>query len=371
MQKYIQGLKRFTLGFIIGPSMIMLIGCNQDEYQQPIKMNVMEVVFASGHITTEGHYNIVSAVDGYIESLSVKEGMSVNDGFVLAVISQDAPQAQLDDAKASYATAKEDANPDSPKIQELDKKIQIAQKELAQNQRLLESYERLQKTNAVSKVDYENQLLKTERSKKDLAVLQESKEDLLRSLNLSLTNADNLVKIRKDDIDKYKLRATGESKILKIHRKEGEYVRRGETFAEMGKGKPIVKLYVEESDINVIQIGQQVEFSINTYENKLFTGEIIHVYPAFDDVQQSFVVEAKFKELPERIFSGTQVQANIITSKKENALVIPTKSLVTDNQVMIREKGLVEIRLGIKNSEWVEVLEGISKDDYILVDTKG
>ncbi len=370
MQKYIQDLKRPLHSLLTGAIIFVFMACEESEYQLPLQKDVMEVVFASGHISTEGQYNVVSAVDGYIRESSIKEGMSVPDGYVLAEIDQDAPSAQLDDAWASYTTAKEDSNPNSPKIQELEKKIAVAKKELIQNERLLESYTRLVKTNAVSRIDYENQLLLTERSKKDLAVLHESKTDLLRSLDLSLTNANNLVKIRKDEINKYQLRAKGESQILKTFRKEGEYIRRGETLAEMGRGNPIVKLFIEESDINSIRKGQEVELSVNTYERKLFSGKIIHIYPAFDEVQQSFIADAQFIEQPDQLFSGTQVQANIVTYQKENALVIPTNSLVSDNQVMTKEKGLVKLQLGIKNPEWVEVLEGITKEDQIKVDSK-
>lgn len=369
MRKYIQGLKRPPLyGLLVGTTLFVLVACERSEYQLPQQKDVIEVVFASGHISTEGQYNIVSAVDGYIQESSIKEGMLIPDGYVLAEIDQDAPSAQLDDAKASYTTAKEDSNPNSPKIQELEKKIVVAKKELVQNERLLESYSRLVKTNAVSRIDYENQLLLTERSKKDLAVLQDSKIDLLRSLDLNLTNANNLVKIRKDEINKYQLRAKGESLILKTYHKEGEYIRRGETLAEMGRGNPIVKLFIEESDINSIRKGQEVELSVNTYAGKLFSGTIIHIYPAFDEVQQSFIADAQFIDQPEQLFSGTQVQANIITSKKENTLVIPTKSLVSEDQVITKDKGLTKLTLGIKNPEWVEVLEGITISDYIQVD---
>ncbi len=350
---------------------MLFLGCKQEEYLQPQKKNIIDVVFASGHIATEDQYNIISAVDGYIQASSIKEGMMVPDDFILARIEQDVSAAQLSDAQAGYKTARQDIDPNSPKILELDTKIEVAEKELAQNKRLLESYERLVSTNAVSKVDYENQLLLTQRSEKDLAVLHQSKADLLRSLELNLTNADNLLKIRKDDIAKYQLRSKGESQVLKTYHEEGEFIRRGETFAEMGRGKPIVKLFVEEADINSIRTGQLVEVSINTYRGKLFKAEVIHIYPAFDEAQQSFIVDAQFLEQPDQLFAGTQLQANIIIAQKEEALVIPTACLVSEDEVILRDKGLQKVRIGIRNTEWVEVLEGISVSDYLKVNIQG
>ena len=74
-------------------------------------------------LPTEGQYNVISAVDGYIKELPVKEGMAVPDAYVLAEIEQESSQAQLNDAQAGYAKAINDADPNSPKIQELEKRL--------------------------------------------------------------------------------------------------------------------------------------------------------------------------------------------------------------------------------------------------------
>ena len=347
---------------------LVFLSCSNEKYVRPQKQNIKEVVFASGHIETEDQYLIIAAADGYIEKVLAEVGMVVSDGTLLGEIEKDAPRAQLNDALASYQDAKADMDPDSPKIQEMVVQIAVAQKELAQNEELLNSYDKLVQTKAVSKVDYENQLLKTENSRKDLTILKDSKENLMRSLNLSVQNANNLVQVRRDDISKYSLKATGRSQVLKTYHKEGEYIRRGETFVEMGKGTPIVKLFVEEGDINSIALGQKVALSVNTYEDRLFEGEITQIQPAFDEEEQSFIVEARFIETPERLFSGTQVQANIMVAQKENALVIPAKSLISGNKVMTKAKGLVDIELGVQHYEWLEVLSGLSEDDLIAVE---
>lgn len=354
-----------------GACILGIWSCDDKVYEAPKSQSVKEVIFASGHIETQEQYVVVAAVDGYIATSYIEEGMLLNNGTLLAEIAQETQQAQLNDAEATYRDARESLQPDAPKIKELDLKIAIAEKELAHNKKVLGSYERLVQTNAVSRVDYDNQKLKTERSEKDLQVFVDSKEDLLSTLDLNLVNASNLVKIRNDDVQKYQLRASGRSQVLKCYRKEGEYIRRGETLAEMGRGTAVVKLFVEEGDINSIAIGQTVELSINTYDGVLFKGEISKIYPAFDETEQSFIVEAQFRDRPEKIFPGTQVQANILTLQKERALIIPAKSVVSGDSVATKNKGWVKVELGIKNTEWVEVLQGITQDDLILTEPKG
>lgn len=378
MHRFIQDhrksiLKSTAIGTKLFYGVISLLfwSCSGDTYVHPEKKNIKEVVFASGHIETKEQYTLVSAVDGYIEVSQIEEGMFLEHNTVLAEISQEAQQAQLNDALAGYNDARNELDPNSPKIKELDLKINLAKKELANNEKTLGSYEKLIKINAISKFDYDQQKLKTESARKDLLVLEDSKKDLLSTLNLNLLNASNQVTIRQDDVQKYHLKAIGKSQVLKRYRREGEYIRRGEVLAEMGKGEPIVKLFVEEGDINSIETGQTVELSINTYDGALFTGEIAKIYPAFDETQQSFIVEAKLVDMPKKLFPGTQVQANILTAEKEAALIVQTKSLVSGDSIYVKDRGPVKVELGIKNGEWAEVLSGVSLDDLILAEPKG
>jgi len=350
---------------------LLLAGCAEEKYTSPSEQTVRSAVFTSGHIETEGQYLLISAVDGYIEESLFKEGQLVSDGAAVALISEETPQAQLEDALANYRQAKTDINPNSFKIKEVDLQIEVAQKDVALNEKLLSSYKNLLSSQAVSKIDYENQLLKTEKSRNDLDILKDSKQDLLVQLGLNLQNAENQVKIRQEDASKYRLCAKGNSILLKQMRKEGEYVRRGEVYAEMGKGDPVVKLFIEESDINSVLLGQEVELSVNTYQGMLFSGEITHIDPAFDETRQAFLVEARFREKPDRLFSGTQVQANVITSEKNGALVIPSSCIFNGNQVKTKENGTVQIELGIQHQKWVEVLSGLSKDDSVLLNPQG
>ena len=64
---------------------------------------------------------------------------------------------------------------------------------------------------------------------------------------------------------------------------------------------------------------------------------------------------------------GTQLEANILVNEKKNALLIPRHYLGFGNKVNIKGKGENSvIKTGIISTEYVEVLEGISKDDILL-----
>ena len=63
-------------------------------------------------------------------------------------------------------------------------------------------------------------------------------------------------------------------------------------------------------------------------------------------------------------------EANIIISKKDNALVIPRGVLQGEDEVDIKGTAMnkrVKIKIGMQNLESVEVLEGVSETDEIVI----
>ncbi|MBN2173038.1 MAG: HlyD family efflux transporter periplasmic adaptor subunit [Bacteroidales bacterium] len=149
-------------------------------------------------------------------------------------------------------------------------------------------------------------------------------------------------------------------------KKQGELVRRGEAVVRIGSGDYIIKLFVAENDITKIDIGQSVAVNINTYPNKTFQAKVTKIYPGFDESEQSYIVEAQFRQLPEKMFSGTQLQANILTDSRENALVVPAAYVLNGNLVRLENGSEIQITTGSRNDEWVEVVSGISEQDIIV-----
>ena len=66
-------------------------------------------------------------------------------------------------------------------------------------------------------------------------------------------------------------------------------------------------------------------------------------------------------------FYGTQLEANIYTKDKKDALLIPRNLMDFGNRVNVKGKdNYVIIKTGIISSDYVEVLDGLTKDDVIL-----
>jgi multidrug efflux pump subunit AcrA (membrane-fusion protein) len=81
---------------------------------------------------------------------------------------------------------------------------------------------------------------------------------------------------------------------------------------------------------------------------------------------QSFEVEAVFDKCPETLYPGLSAEVNILIAQKEKALLIPVSCLEKNNIVKTTD-GEVTVKTGLKNLEFVEILEGLNEKSQILI----
>ncbi|MFN0201302.1 MAG: HlyD family efflux transporter periplasmic adaptor subunit [Bacteroidia bacterium] len=219
---------------------------------------------------------------------------------------------------------------------------------------------------ALARLDDDKVRLQYENSKSNVAILEKALADSKKTLNQTVKTTQNQVEIQKQYFGDYSIYSAMMGTVLELPKQVGELARRGEMLARIGGGKLITKLFVAEEDINQVQLGQKVALSLNTDKNKTYQAKVTKIYPDFNKKEQSFVIEVEFDEPIAQLRSGTQVQANIIVGEKKNALVLPKKFLRKGDKVLKTNKEEVFIKVGIRNLEWVEILEGIDEKTEVL-----
>jgi multidrug efflux pump subunit AcrA (membrane-fusion protein) len=186
-------------------------------------------------------------------------------------------------------------------------------------------------------------------------------------LLLQVKNTQNQLNIQDQYFGDFLLSSSLNGIVLEIAKNTGELAKKGELLARIGGGRLITKLYIAEEDINKIKLNQQVVLALNTETEKKYQAIISKIYPAFNDNEQSFVIEVDFKENIPLLRSGTQVQANIVIEERKNALVIPTSYLSQDNKVILKNGKKISVAIGVKNSQWVEILTGLNADSQLSI----
>ncbi len=342
----------------------MLSSCNTQETTSARQTAMIDAVFASGHIVMENEYQVTANSEGYLVAANIQEGDSVTAGMPLFQLSNEVQNEQLSSAQATYQDALQNMSENSPQQSQLRLQIEQAKAQLVIDSANYRRYQTLSKTGAVSQQEFERARVQYENSSRQVDILQKSLTDLVEKLRLNLKNAEAQLNIQKENNGDYYLSSFINGMVLQVYKNQGDLVRRGETIATIGGGKPLVKLFIAEEDIDKIKEGQLTAISLNTRGDELLDARISKIYPAFDEQQQSFICEATFLEAP-KLYVHTQLQANIIIDEKENALVIPSDYLLPGDSIMYANGEKAAVKVGIRNSDWVEIISGLDESRLI------
>lgn len=135
---------------------------------------------------------------------------------------------------------------------------------------------------------------------------------------------------------------------------------------------------IAETDIGFVEVGQEVSYKIDAFENQSFIGKIISIDPS--ELLLGGVVYYKItintSDLPSNSKVGMSVDTTIIVKQNDNVLAIPYHTVFSRKgnyaKVNILENDEVverEVELGIVgDNAYVEVLEGLDENDKVIID---
>lgn len=348
---------------------LTLSSCSQLETTQPQKKEIINAVFASGHVIAEEEYQVTANTEGYLAKRFVDEGVSVKAGMPLVQLSNDVQAENLSSAEINYQDALRKLNANSPERAQLELQVSQAKAQLALDKKNHERHEKLYAKQAVSQLEYEKTKYQYESALNNVEIKEKALADFILALEVNAKNAKSQLMIQKSTNEDYFLASTIDGVVLKVFKQPGELVRRGEVVALIGGGPKLARLFVAEEDIEAIALGQQVFINLNTQKEINFEGSITKIYPSFDEIEQSFVVEASFKNAPDKIYHNTQLQANILIDQVKDALVIPSDYLSEGDSVYVEGTGRKYVEVGIRNDLWIQVKSGLD-ETYTLLKPK-
>jgi len=357
-------MKKVYLG-VLCCSALFLTSCQMEETTVPIRKNIEQAVFASGYMEQENMYNVSANAEGILTELHVAEGDFVQRHQLIGQLESDLQYNQLEDARVVFMDAVNDSSDESPTLQNLQVQIEQAQKQLVFDQENHQRYLDLWEKNSVSRLEYEKTKLQLQNAQSHLKSLQENYEGVKNDLDLQVERSQVQVHTQQLKLNDYRLCTEEAGTVIEVFKKRGELVRKGETIARIASGEYVIKLLIAEEDITKIQVGQHLAVNLNTYPNQPFPATVTRILPGFDETEQSYMVHAQFDTLPEILFSGTQLQANIQIGTLENVLVIPTDYISGGQEVQLANGENRIISTSLRNEEWTVVHGGLSEGDIL------
>lgn len=347
---------------------IFFASCSGSKEVKPIVQDIKELVFASGQLEWDNSYNLTALTDGVLQNADFEIGNKVIKGDSLATIDNQMNVINTHTAQSQLIISNENLSSNAPALQQLQQNLNFAESKYQQDKTLEERYKRLYETQSVSKLEYENAQLNAKNSLSNYTALKKQFDIILQQAKQQQIATQGQLKNNQVALGYNKIVVTESGTIIKKFKTNGDYVRKGDIIATIANDKKIqAVLNVDEKSISQIKLGQSVFVKLNTDKNKIYNGKVTEILSAYDQQTQSFICKVDFDEVLNGSLFGTQLEANILTNEKKNALLIPRQYLGFGNKVNVKGKDEnTIIKPGIISTEYVEVLEGVNKEDVLL-----
>jgi len=136
---------------------------------------------------------------------------------------------------------------------------------------------------------------------------------------------------------------------------------------------------VDESDIASVSTGQNASIILDSFPDKLISATINYIAYTSTETNSgtSFIVEFTINEsdeIKEKLRIGMNGDANITINTKKDTLTIPSITLIQkDNDIFVKtkknnkENEEKRIVIGLETDDKVEVLEGLTTQDEVLL----
>ena len=159
----------------------------------------------------------------------------------------------------------------------------------------------------------------------------------------------------------------------------GDYVQSGADIVRLLNIDQLrLEFNIPERVAHVVETGQNVNFTIDNFPNKLFTAEVYAVSPEIEQKGRSLTVLARFHNEDQSLIAGSFARLNLLVPLNYQVIIIPEESIFAsegaqfvyraketgDSEIFTAE--LVPVEIGQRSTFSVEILSGLMPDDVVV-----
>ena len=156
---------------------------------------------------------------------------------------------------------------------------------------------------------------------------------------------------------------------------EGVRISTGESMVKlMDYSKMYVDINLPEKNISEVQTGQKVMITSYTLTEDTLVGQVSELSPAISTETRTFAGKLDISNPDLKLRPGMFIKANIITAEKDSIIVIPRDVIMSGSRgkyvfVVGRNSAADDrtITTGISNQDEVEIVEGLSANDRLII----
>lgn len=176
-------------------------------------------------------------------------------------------------------------------------------------------------------------------------------------------------------LNKMKLVAPFDGMVGKSLVNPGDYVNVGQPIVTITDTRHLrIEYSVPEQFLPLLKIGQDVKVTAAAYPGKVFSGKLNFISPTVNPDNRSIALYADIDNNQNLLAAGMFVDASQSLGSTDHALMVPARSLVPvlDGaqvyKVVDGKAFAVNVTLGQRTAEKVEITEGLSKGDTVITD---
>jgi len=169
------------------------------------------------------------------------------------------------------------------------------------------------------------------------------------------------------------IRAPFEALVVTRDIKLAQYVTPGTRLFRISDFTPLLcRVEVPEKDLPRVRIGQTAHLEVEAYPGQPFPAVVARMRPTVDPASGTFTVTLEV-EAQGKLRPGMFASVYLETQTRNDVLVIPRDALVLDSlgdTVYVMVDGIAErreVRLGVRDENSVEVLEGLAGGEQLIV----
>ncbi|MBR2137623.1 MAG: efflux RND transporter periplasmic adaptor subunit [Alphaproteobacteria bacterium] len=307
--------------------------------------DITESVTASGTINPLSTVSIGTQASGRIAAIYVDFNSEVKEGQLLALIDQDNAKANVAQKEASLEIAK-------AQVAVEENNIKYYKKALDRISKLNASKYSTAKELEAAERDYDNAVAQ-------LALEQAQVKQAQASLNSALT-----------ELSYTEIKSPVNGIVISKAVEVGQTVAASFSTPELfSVAEDLTKMQIEasvvEADIAKVKEGQNVRFTVDSYNDQFFYGKVVQVrneaVTTSNVVTYTVVIEIDNSDL--KLKPGMTANVEIITAEAKNVLIAPNQALrfyMDDNNKRYQDRGIWILKKG--KPQRISVQLGVSDD---------
>jgi HlyD family secretion protein len=360
-----------------------------------VRRDLASTVLATGVVKPQvgAEVRVGARISGKVERLFANIGDVVKKGQVIAQLEKadleaivNESTAELKIVEAKLAAIKSLRPREIEKAQtDIDRwlaTVELNRKDLSRQEELI-------------KQDFTSEQAR-DRAKEELAVSEAQLASVRKALELAETGYEEDVRQAVADLERAKavlandmvqlsyatIAAPIDGVIGSVSTQEGETVAAGlsaPTFVTIiDLARLQVDTFVDEVDIGKVSTNQRAVFTVDSFPAREFEGKVVAIYPkaVIQENVVNYDVVVKIIDSYEGFLRPEMTASvTIFLETHNNVLTIPVKAIKRDqgkNVVyLISSDGiqLREVKIGWKNSQWIEILSGLDENETVLLES--